>query len=493
MPDGATALRTHERWLRVGLIGLLTCTALAYLPSLGGGFLNWDDPWLLESNRFFQEPSLRGLRAIWTDLSLPTRLTLGAEYLPLRDTSHLIEASLFGVAPLPLRVVNLAIYLSAVAVLHRSMRAVLQSEMSALIVAAAFALHPVHVESVAWLAGRKDVLAMLFVALAVHAYTARGSLTMFWTPLWFLLAMLSKSMSVVLPLLLPLFDMWGRRRPNYRVVLASLLAVAVVMPLHLYVGRLVGMSQPYSGVSAMLATMGPVWARYVGILLWPRGCSLVHDVPFRTTWGVVPTSCYLLILFAVVAALSHWRKGKTGSFLTLGFLFIPLLPVGQVLAPLQNIMADRYLWWSVLACGVTLVRLYETWPKLGASVCLCCFGFWLTVTAHRSTLFGDSVLVFADAVRKTSRSGVAPYQLAMALEEQGAIQGARDAYEEGWRRSGGRDETARRATNNLARLEVRQGNLARAEWVLRRGLQQFPRDSKMQNNLAKVLAKRPPP
>ncbi len=484
---------THERWLRVGLIGLLICTALAYLPSLGGGFLNWDDPWLLESNRFFQEPSLRGLWAIWTDLSLPTRLTLGAEYLPLRDTSHLFEASLVGLAPLPLRIVNLAIYLGAVAVLHRSLRAVLQSETSALLVTAAFALHPVHVESVAWLAGRKDLLAMLFVMLAIHAYTARGARAVFWTPLWFLLAMLSKSMSVVLPLLLPLFDIWGNRRPNYRVVLASLLAVAVVMPLHLHVGRLVGMSQPYTGASAMLATMGPVWGRYIGILLWPLGCSLVHDVPFRATWGVLPTGCYLLILVAAVVALSRWRKGKASWLLTIGFLFIPLLPVTQVLAPLQNIMADRYLWWSVLACGVTLVGLYETWPKLGASVCLCCFGLWLTVTAQRSALFGNSVLVFADATRKTSRSGVAPYQLAMALEEHGAVQGARDAYEEVWRRSGGRDETARRATNNLARLEARQGNLARAEWVLRRGLRQFPQDPKMQNNLAKVLAKRPLP
>ena len=93
------ARRATERWSKLGPILLLLLTALAYLPSLGGGFLNWDDPWLLESNRSLQHPSLRVLWAIWGDFSLPTRLTFGAEYLPLRDTSHLIEAWLTGINP----------------------------------------------------------------------------------------------------------------------------------------------------------------------------------------------------------------------------------------------------------------------------------------------------------------------------------------------------------------------------------------------------------
>ena len=143
------------------------------------------------------------------------------------------------------------------------MRAVLRSEVSALLATAAFGLHPVHVESVAWLAGRKDVLAMLFASLAMHAYAVRRTRVVFWTTFWFMLAMLSKSMSVALPILLPLFDIWGKRRPNYRAIGASILAVMLVMPLHLYVGRLVGMTQRYTsgGISTTFATMGPVWGR----------------------------------------------------------------------------------------------------------------------------------------------------------------------------------------------------------------------------------------
>ncbi len=480
-----------DRWSRCGLVLLLLVVSLAYLPSLSGGFLNWDDPWLLESNSLLQQPSWKVLWQIWTDFSLPTRFAFGAEYLPLRDTSHLIEAWVTGIRPLPLRLVNLVTYLGVVCVVYRLMRKQLRSELAALAVTAAFALHPVHVESVAWLAGRKDLLAMLFAALAMHAYVSRRNHFVWTTALWFLLAMLSKSMSVALPLLLPLFDIWVGRRPSLRAIGFSLLAVALVMPIHLYVGQLVGMMEPRAGGSLylQLATMGPVWLRYVAVLLWPFSCSLVQEVPTLTRWTAVSALGYAAIGAGVALALWKWRHGRVEWLVALGFFLLPLLPVSQVIAPLQNRMADRYLWWSVMALGVLLAVLVERWPKSGAAFTLVILVFWTAVTAERAALFGDSALVFADATSKTTDSGIGPYQLAMALESEGAIDGARAAYEEVWRRTHGRNETARRATNNLARLEAHQGNLERAEWVLRRGLDHFPTDPRMQGNLAKVLGK----
>ena len=492
MTDPATNVaseRAGKRWVRLGPIVLLLLTSFAYFPSLGGGFLNLDDPWLLQSNPMYQHPSWHALGSIWTDLSLPCRLRFGAEYLPLRDTSHLIEACLTGISPLPLRLVNLSIYLGTIIVAYRLMRTVLQCEKSALLVGALFALHPVHVESVAWLAGRKDLLAMLFSALAMHAYATRRSRAVFWTPFWFLLAMLSKSMSGALPLLLPLFDIWGKRRPHFGAMGASLLVVASIMPIHIYVGHLVGMTQPHADISTVLATMGPVWLRYVGVLLWPLSCSLVHEVPTRSSWSAAAVLGYVLIAITVILAARQWRARRPNLVLALGFFFIPLMPVSQLIAQLQNKMADRYLWWSVLALGVVLLQLARQWPRLGTVVCLTFLGFCLAVTAGRASQFGDSALVFADATRKTSQSGIAPYQLAMALDARGAIEPARSEFEEVWRRTQGQDDSARRATNNLARLEAREGNLARAESVLRRGLRFFPNDPKMQDNLAKVMAK----
>lgn len=473
---------------------MLLCAVvfLAYLPSLGGGFLNWDDPWLLESNALLSRPSWHALWRIWTDFSLDTRAMLGAEYLPLRDTSHLVESWLFGLRAAPLRLVNLALYEATILVVWQLMRCQLRHEVAALVATAAFALHPVHVESVAWLAGRKDVLAMLFGVLALRSYVRRGPGTVLVTAGWFALAVLAKSMSVALPLLLPLFDLWAWRRPNYRAIAASLLAVMMLLPLHLFVGNIVGMTQPLAGgsLSTALATMGPVWLRYVEVLVWPWHCSIVHEVPTLTRWTPVSVLAYLALAIALTAACVLLRQRRTIAFAALGFFLVPLLPVSQVIAPLQNRMADRYLWFSVLALSAPLASLSLRSPKFGGTLTLALLVFWTTVTAERATLFGDSSLVFADATRKTTQSGIAPYQLAMALEGEGQADRAREAYEEVWRRTAGNDGTARRATNNLARLEVRAGNLERAEQVLLRGLVKFPGDTKMRENLRKVSAMR---
>jgi hypothetical protein len=199
---------------------------------------------------------------------------------------------------------------------------------------------------------------------------------------------------------------------------------------------------------------------------------------------------YSALLIALgFAAWANWRRGQTQWLVAVGFFLLPLLPVSQVIAPLQNRMADRYLWWSVMSLSVLLVWLVARWPRLGGALALGSLLSWTALTAERASLFGDSALVFEDATRKTTESGVAPYQLAMALEAQGEIERPRLAYEEVWRRTKGRDESSRRATNNLARLEARQGNFARAEAVLRRGLEHFPDDPVMQGNLVKVLAK----
>jgi Flp pilus assembly protein TadD len=111
---------------------------------------------------------------------------------------------------------------------------------------------------------------------------------------------------------------------------------------------------------------------------------------------------------------------------------------------------------------------------------------FISGTAWRANLFADSILLCSDATRKTSTSTVAPYLLGYAWERRKNETAARSAYEEVLRRNG-QDEATRSATNNLARLEVRRGALAHAETLLRRGIQQFPDDGKMRDNLAKVL------
>jgi len=198
----------------------------------------------------------------------------------------------------------------------------------------------------------------------------------------------------------------------------------------------------------------------------------------------------VLLAWAVVGWL-RWRQAKRPElWVAWSWFLLPLLPVSQVLVPLQNPMADRYLWWSVM----TIAYLLGLWVRAGSGWSVGVTSLVLLVFAcgsiQRATLFGDSVLIFADATRKTRTSTVAPYQLGQAYEAQGREAEARRAYELVLAR-GTSEEPVRRATNNLARLEARRGNWPTAEMVLRRGLLEFPTDPKMRENLRRVLLRRP--
>jgi len=360
------------------------------------------------------------------------------------------------------------------------------------------------VESVAWIAGRKDVLAMLFVAAAMDAYARRGRLHVLWTPLWFAAAMLSKSMSVAAIGLLPVLDLVASRRMGRRAIAASVVAAAALIPVHLLVGRTVGMTTELAGGGRLsaLATMGPVWLRYLACLVWPGQLSIVHDVPTRATFDAVSLGGYVVFGAWAAAAIVLWRRWKSrGVALGLWVFAVPLVPVSQVVFALQNRMADRYLWWSVLAPALLLAALWKRHRTAGtaaavAFICLCLGG-----TAMRANLFASSRAVFRDATRKTTMSTVAPYQLGYAFEQDGADEAAMDAYEETWQRyeaalvhhpldASREAEPARRATNNLAKLWARQRSWDMAERVLRRGLEHFGSDPKMRDNLARVLAHR---
>ena len=468
---------------------MLVTTVLAYLPSLAGGWLNWDDPWLVRDNPLLAQARWSDLWTILTDLSRPTRLALGAEYLPLRDLSYLFESRFFGLSPAVLRIDNLLIYLLALLLLRRALRALMSDPRIAELAIWIFALAPVHVESVAWIAGRKDLVALLCVSAAFSVYARRSRSAWLFTALLLALSMLGKSMSIAAVALLPMLDLLAHRRPDPKALVLSSIAVALVLSVQLYVGRLVGMTAAPAGGTMLtaLATMGPVWLRYLYCLLWPGALSLVHDVPTRTSFDAWSIMGYGVVVLWLAVAAIHLKKKRQPWLLASWLAFVvPLVPVSQILFSLQNRMADRYLWLSALAPALLLAGLISRFRRAGWVISV---GFLVLCgagTAQRANLFGDSALVFADATAKTRTSTAAPYQLAMAYEAMGDDARARAAYRNLLERSNV-GEPVRRATNNLARLEARHGHWREAERVLRRGLKHFADDAKMRDNLQKVL------
>lgn len=463
--------------------------ALAYVPSLSGNFLNWDDPWLVVGNPLLAHPDLHALGAMWTDVSKSTRLVLGAEYLPIRDTSLWIDANLWGVHALPLRLTNIAIYIAAALFIRAALLRTLSSRVAAEGAAWLFALHPVHAESAAWLAGRKDVLALLFVGAALYVHAGSAKRRVWLVPLLLLVAELSKAVSVTAIALLLAQDLLARRRLDLKLYALTAAVACAGVGVAVAVGHRVGMLAPLAGGSRMgaAATMGPVWLRYLVVCVWPPALSLVHDVPIHTTWTAAGIIGYALLAAWAALALRELRRGR--PLLAASFLWfvVPLLPVSQVVFPLQNLMADRYLLFSVMGPCLLLAVGAARMPRLGAPALGVAAALCSGAAAQRASLFADSVYAFLDATRKTTDSLIAPYQLAFAFEERGDTANADRFYREVLGRMREPDEVGRRATNNLARALAHGKRLHDAELVLGNGLKLWPGDQKMRKNLVIVL------
>src|SRR2546421_12039191 len=109
--------------------GLALAAIAVYAASLRGGFLNYDDDWLIQHNPVLQQRAGQALPAIWFDLGASTRQSLGAEYLPVRDTLMWLEVHLFGMNPHALRAISLLLFVLAALLMRAYLRRALPGEL----------------------------------------------------------------------------------------------------------------------------------------------------------------------------------------------------------------------------------------------------------------------------------------------------------------------------------------------------------------------------
>ena len=172
MADRLAALfeRIHPAW--VGLVGFVL-----YLRTATYGFVLHDDPWLIRDNRLLHELSTASVWRVLSDFSPEQRYRLGAEYLPVRDLSVMLDYAVYGDWVGGQHVTQVLLYAGVCAVLASLVFALFGSRPLAWVTGLLFATHPVHVETVAWLSERKGVLGAFLLSsslLIATAYLRRG-------------------------------------------------------------------------------------------------------------------------------------------------------------------------------------------------------------------------------------------------------------------------------------------------------------------------------
>ncbi len=483
-------------WVRA-LMLLVPCLA-AWSTAVHSGFVTLDTPWLVTENPILSTGDLRWVPTILWDMDRGTRLVLGAEYLPVRDLSVLMDFMLVGPRWSWHHAHSLAWYLGACLLFLRLCERLVPQRAVAWLVAALFALHPVHVEAVTWLASRKDVISLFFFLLAVlvwleaHGRAWRSGAVV----VCMALAVWAKNTAIVLPAVLALFSLVHlRQRPTtarwWLQWVPLGLVTALALGVSLALGERVAMYAEVRGGSTAAALLleSRVVFRYLGLLAWPRNLVVIYPepplLPLLHLSSLAALTGVAVLLAAVPVCARRWPLVSMG----LGWFFLTLLPVSQ-LVPIQNLMADRYL--LLPLGGIVLVlaqpmlwlrQRFGSMPLWVVSVaCLVLGG----LTFRQNRVWHDSVTLWTAALERSPQDARIRRNLAGVLAAEGQREQAVDILERGIRDHGEHPQLLA----GLGLLMLQQGEDERAEELLGAAWEGDDGLRRAGGNLVSVLVRR---
>jgi len=513
-----------RRALAVAL-ALAAVTVAVYWPVARHDFVDYDDPVYVQGNRVVQ----RGLTA--AGLRYAFRPSVEASnWHPLTWLSHMVDVQLFGLQAGAHHLVNVALHALNAVLLFLLLRRMTGALWRSALVAALFALHPLHVESVAWIAERKDVLSTVFFMLTLWAYVAWTERGGTWRYLLMAalygLGLMAKPMLVTLPFVLLLLDLWplrrwpapgeaargGAARSSADSFVAALVAVArrrVIEKLPLFalsaascvvtflVQREGGAMRGTEAVPLVhrLASAVVSYGMYLVKTVWPAALSPFYR--YRSALPAYETALWGLGLMAVTAAaLAALRRRP---YVAVGWLWYVgmLVPViGLVQVGMQS-MADRYTYvplagiFVIVVWGVAdLVRERRALAFVAACVAVVALGLLSVTTRHQLGYWRDSETLWRQALALDPDNYVAHNNLGMVKYERGERQKGEEFFQaaEGhFRAALDVLPTFADARTNLGMVLTHRGRLEEAEAELRRSIELNPRQARTYNNLGLVL------
>jgi Flp pilus assembly protein TadD len=351
------------------IAAIILLVLVTYLNSIRNGFV-YDDSMLVVENRYEETKPL--LYPFIGALS-------GGAYRPLRDVSHAIDRIIWKQDPMGHHITNVLIHALAALVVFQIGLCIFPEVMPggrepavwpAFLAAIFFGLHPIQTECVSWISGRRDILCGLFyltgLLMFIRYYLSGRKYYIAGIIVCYFLSMSSKEMGVTLPLVLILYEyffMRERRKSKSRMkyIYVSLLVVAVVFSmLTLDVSTGQKRTSLYGG-SRYLTSLGmlKVVTKYIKLLVFPVGLCAEHmvSIPKTIREPAVLVSLLIVTVIVVIGAMS-FRKNRAVSFCILWF-FITLLPVSNVIVPVGNMMAERYMY--IPSVGFCLLLAFLVW------------------------------------------------------------------------------------------------------------------------------------
>ena len=481
-------------------LSLAAVTILAYWPVTGHDFVGYDDPRYVTRNEQVQKGFGPG------SVEYAFQSDDGGNWHPLTWFSHMLDVELFGTDPAGHHASNAAYHVLATVLLFLVLQSWTGAPWRCAFVAGAFALHPLHVESVAWVAERKDTLSAVLwmLTFAAYGWYARRPrldryLLVFVT---FAVGLMSKPMLVTLPLVLLLLDHWPLRRvvldPGSdrwkkngwlvleKLPLLGLSATASYIAVAMQESQGAVMATTVIDLGARVSNALLSYVTYLAKAFWPFQLAVFYPHPVSIPPVEWLASLFVLTVVSVFAlALLRQRPYlAVGWFWYLGTL-VPVIGLVQVGA---QAMADRYTYIPLI--GIFIVLAWGAADLFGTrlrarSLILCgslVLALWWVGTRAQLRHWENSEALYTHAIAVTTDNFMMHHNLGVILEDQGRLDEAISHYRAAVRANGWRPSRL-----NLGVLLARQGNHAEAIEHYRAALQSNPNDSMMHNSLANSL------
>jgi Flp pilus assembly protein TadD len=409
---------------------LIAITWAVFGQTLGHGFVNFDDPLYVSENDHVRA-GLNWHGVVWAFTHIHSH-----NWHPLTTMSHMLDCQLFGLRPGAHHFVNVLLHSVNVVLLFVLLAQITERPWSSGFVAAIFAIHPLRVESVAWISERKDVLSGLFFVLTLFAYfyyTRKPNLGRYVTmSILFACGLMSKPMLVTLPIILLLLDYWPLERFSGASA-AKLLVEKMPLAIMSVASAAVTLVVQSEGVGLVPLGMLPLSWRitnalaayliYIWQMIWPADLALVYNHPGKLPVWEIASSAALLIAVTLGA---FWLR-KRSPYLIIGWLWylIMLLPVIGLVQVGGQAHADRYTYLSQIGLYIAgtwgIADLSRSWryraPILGAAAAILISGLTL-VAASQVRYWHDSERLWRHTLAVTTDNDVAHLSLGQLLLDQ---------------------------------------------------------------------------
>jgi Flp pilus assembly protein TadD len=492
-------------------LALLAGTVLLYWPVAHYAFINYDDPDYVVENYMIQQ----GFS--WENLAWAFTRSHSANWHPLTWLSHTLDWQIYGSNAGGHHVTNLLFHAANALLLFWVIRLMTGKLWRSALVAGLFAWHPLHVESVAWVAERKDVLSTFFGLLSLGAYAkycripkSKSRSAFYGVSLFcFACSLMSKPMLVTFPFLLLLLDYWPLERLRLEVRSSSSaiprirhLRSAIVEKLPFFAMSLVSSVITLTAQQQSMASLNHIspgvrvgtaavaYVTYLCKMACPTGLAVFYPYPLSGSFSTWQEIFSLTLLAGITACAWRWKTRQ--PWLVVGWLWYlgTLVPVIGLVQVGSQAMADRYTYLPMLGVCIMVVWMIAEWAThsvlrqrtgfiAGTAVMLTC----LFISRRQMSYWQNSETLFRHALAVTRNNSVAHFCLGSVLADKGQVDEAIPHFREALRIDPEDPETH----NSLGSTLASRGELGEAIEHYSQALRIQPDNVGSLNNLGAAL------